>query len=102
MVEAGTGSTVLNVATPILSGSYNHTLERAGTYLVSCNVHQEMATVILVTSTPYAVIADNDGNFSLSDVPPGSCNLTVRNGARRIERVVEIEGPWTELILCEQ
>ena len=102
VVEAGTTSTVLNVAIPILGGSYSHTFERAGTYLVSCNVHQEMAAVILVTSTPYAVIADNDGTFSLSDVPPGSYNLTVRNGATRIERVVDIDGPRTELILDEQ
>lgn len=102
VVDAGTGSTVFNVAMPILGGSYDHTFERAGTYDVSCNVHQDMAATILVTSTPYAVVADHDGSFSLPDVPPGSYNLTMRHGARRIERVVEVGGPRTELILDDQ
>lgn len=102
VVDTRTGSTVFNVAMPILGGSYDHTFERAGTYDVSCNVHPEMAATILVTSTPYAVVADHDGSFSLPDVPPGSYNLTMRHGARRIERVVEVGGPRTELILDDQ
>ncbi len=99
VVDTRTGSTVLNVAMPILGGSYYHTFERAGTYDVSCNVHADMAATILVTSTPYAVVADYDGRFSLPDVPPGFYNLTMRHGTRRIERVVEVGGPPTELFL---
>ena len=93
VVDTETGSTVLNVAMPILGGSYYHTFERAGTYDVSCNVHPETAAAILVTSTPYAVVADHDGRFSLPDVPPGFYNLTMRHGTRRIERVVEVAPP---------
>ena len=102
VVDTKTGSTVLNVGMPIFGGSYYHTFEQAGTYDVSCNVHQEMAATILVTSTPYAVVADHDGSFSLPDVPPGAYNLTMRHGTRRIERVVEVWGPRTELILDDQ
>ncbi len=99
VVDTRTGSSVLNVAMPILGGSYYHTFEQAGTYDVSCNVHPDMAATLLVTSTPYAVVADHDGSFSLPDVPPGSYNLTMRHGARRIERVVEVGSPPTELFL---
>ena len=102
VVDTRTGSTVLNVAMPILGGSYYHTFEQAGTYDVSCNVHADMAATILVTSTPYAVVADHDGRFSLPDVPPGFYNLTMRHGTRRIERVVEVGGSPTELILDDQ
>ena len=102
VVDARTGSTVLNVAMPIIGGSYYHTFERAGTYDVSCNVHQEMAATILVTSTPYAVVADRDGRFSLPDVPPGFYNLTMRHGTQRIERVVEVGALPAELILDDQ
>ena len=100
VADTSTGSTVINVGMPFL-GSFDHTFEKAGAYAVSCDVHPGMTAVILVTSTPYAVVANNDGSFSLSDVPPGSYDFTVRAGARRIRRVVEIEGPQTELILDE-
>ena len=102
VVDTRTDSTVLNVAMPILGGSYHHTFERAGTYDVSCNVHPEMAATILVTSTPYAVVANHDGSFSVPDVPPGSYSLTMRHGTRRIERVVEVGGSPMELILDDQ
>ena len=78
---------------PILGGSYYHTFERAGTYNVSCNVHADMAATVLVTSTPYAVVADHDGRFSLPDVRPGFYDLTMRHGTRQIERVVEVGAP---------
>lgn len=100
VTEAETGSPVLNVDTPMY-GSHEHTFERTGVYRIRCHIHPDMRAFILVTSTPHAVVADKDGNFSLSDVPPGFYNLTVWNvdASRRIERVVEIEEPRTELTL---
>ena len=101
VADTSTGSTLINVGMPFVGGSFDHTFERAGAYAVSCDIHPGMTAVILVTSTPYAVVASKDGSFSLPDVPPGPYDLTVRAGARRIRRVVEIEGPQTELILDE-
>ena len=102
VVDPDTGNTLFNVGIPP-GGSYAHRFERSGAYDVSCHIHPAMAAFIVVTSTPYAVIADNDGHFSLSDVPPGSYKLEVWNvdEAQRMERVVEIQDRHTELILAE-
>ena len=56
---------------------------------------------IFVTSTPYAVVAADDGTFKFSDVPAGSYKLTVYLGPRRIERVVTIAGTQTQLTVNE-
>ncbi len=46
-------------------------------------------------------IAEDNGDFSMNDVPPGSYTLKVWSAdpARRIERIVEITGERTELNL---
>ena len=100
IVNAGTGATIFNVATPE-NGHYDYRFEQSGFYDVSCDVHAAMAAFLVVTSTPYAVVADKDGSFSISDVPPGSYNLTLWtvDPSKRVERVVEISGPGTELVL---
>lgn len=96
--ERATGTTEFNVSTPV-SGVYEHTFERPGRYAVSCDVHPGMAAVVLVTSTPWTVIAEADGRFSLPDVPPGEYTLTVHSGGQQSEHLVQIDGPQTELIV---
>ena len=93
------GVSLVNVGMPILGGTFVHVFDKAGDYAVSCNVHQEMAAQIVVTKSPYAVIADPDGTFVLSGIPAGSYDLVVRRGLERHERVVEIVAPVTELAL---
>ena len=96
--ETGKAQPVFNVAT-IPGNSYTHTFEQPGFYSVGCDVHETMHADILVTSTPYAVVADEDGRFTLSDVSPGSYKLTVYLGSQRIERLVEVTGSRTELVV---
>ena len=93
------GATLFNVGMPILGGTYEHTFDHAGDYKVACNVHQEMAALIVVTSSPFAVIADRNGNFAISDVPLGAYDLVLRRGAERMEQVVEVDAQRTELVL---
>ena len=93
--EAGT--TIFNVGMPILGGTYDHTFERHGDYAVACNVHQEMAALIVVTSTPFATTTDRDGRFTFSEVPHGTYDFVVRRGGERTVDLVEISGERTEL-----
>ena len=93
------GVSLVNVGMPILGGVFEHVFDKAGDYAVSCDVHQEMAAQIVVTQSPYAVIADPDGTFTLSRIPAGSYDLVARRGLERHERVVEIVAPVTELAL---
>jgi plastocyanin len=99
--ETGSAQPVFNVAT-VPGNSYTHTFDRPGFYTVGCDVHQDMHADILVTTTPYAVIADDDGAFTLTDVSPGSYRLTVHQSGRRIERQVEVAGPQTELVVNQE
>ncbi len=87
-----------NVATP-LGGAYEHIFHREGAYAVSCDIHPAMTATILALSTPYAVIAERDGTFSLPNVPTGSYTLRIRNGGAWMERDVEIRCPDTELVV---
>ena len=72
-------STVINVAMPRLGMTYRVTLPHTGTYAVVCDVHPEMEAYIIVTASPYAMVADNDGGFHLADIPPGSYRLHIWN-----------------------
>ena len=100
VVERANDSTLFNVVS-LMGQPYAHTFERTGGYAVSCDVHPGMVGFVLIVSTPYVAIAEDNGDFSMSDVPPGSYVLKVWSAdpARRIERVVEITGERTELNL---
>lgn len=93
------GVTIFNVGMPILGGSYDHTFGGAGDYSVACNVHQEMAALIVVTATPFATVADRNGGFVFSGVPVGTYDLVVRRGGDRDVRTVEVGEGRTELRL---
>jgi len=50
-------------------------LEQTGAVNVYCNVHHEMHAHVLVLDTPWYVLADDDGGFTLTGLPTGSGTL---------------------------
>ena len=100
VVDHATGSTLFNVAT-LMGDPYRYRFERSGSYAVQCDIHPAMSAVVLVVSTPYTVVVEDSGEFSLEGVPPGSYRLTVwsADSSRRIERVVDIGAGRTTLSL---
>ncbi len=78
---------------------YVHTFRQAGVFDVSCDVHAGMWAQIVVTSTPYAVVARPDGTFEIPNVVGGTYAATVYAGARTIERQVDVTPPRTALDL---
>lgn len=98
-VQDSSGESLFNVAMPIQGGEHDHMFGQAGDYAVSCNAHQEMHATILVVETPYSVVADRDGAFSLSGVVPGTYNLTLRRGHERHEQVIDVVSGSNELTL---
>ena len=103
VVDRETTSTVANVATPTVNSIFQLTFEHPGTYEVLCDVHAAMVAFIVVTASPYSVVAGRDGTFTLPEVPHGSYTLSVWNldENRQSRRVVTIEGPRTEVIVGE-
>lgn len=94
------GTSLFNVAMPYLGGLHDHLFEAAGDYAVSCEAHQEMSATILVLTTPYAVVADRDGRFAISDLPTGSYDLVLRRADERHEQAIEIVTGQNELTLA--
>lgn len=97
-VKDSAGESVFNIAT-LFGSSYEFTFDRADSYDVECNTHTEMAADILVVSSPYAVLADSDGVFTMSDVIPGTYTVTMLNGKDRREQEIEIVAGRNELDL---
>ena len=98
-VKDGEGLSLFNVAMPIQGGEHDHTFDDAGDYAVSCNAHQEMHATIVVVESPYAVVADRDGTFTLPEMPPGSYEATLRQGNRQHKQLVDIVAGTNELEL---
>lgn len=103
VIDIETHDTAFNVATPVV-GAYEYVFDNASVYDVSCGIHPSMAAFIVVTDSPFAVVAENDGAFSLPAVPPGNYTARVWNldPARRSERdvVIAIDDAATELNLA--
>ena len=88
----GTGMVVFDADTDPAE-SIRYTFEEPGGYDVSCNVHPGMTAFVFASPTPYATIADQDGAFSFTEVPPGSYTFTVwsTDASLTSERSVEVE-----------
>ena len=97
-VKDSAGESMFNIAT-LFGSSYEFTFDREDSYDVECNTHTEMAADILVVSSPYAVLADSDGVFTVSDVIPGTYTVTMLNGQDRHEQEIEIVAGRNELDL---
>lgn len=52
-------------------------IRRSGMIRAKCDFHSWMGGVWVVAETPYTVISDKDGNFSIGDIPPGNYTLKV-------------------------
>lgn len=50
---------------------------REGIVRVFCNIHASMSAVIAVLATPYFATTQNDGSFTVPNVPPGDYQLSV-------------------------
>ena len=96
----GSDLTLLNVDLDV-EGRSELTLEEPGGYDVSCAVHPGMTAFVFATPSPYAMFAEADGSFAVSDVPPGSYALTVwsMTPENRSEPTVEVVSGTTELEL---
>jgi plastocyanin len=51
------------------------TFNKPGRVDVYCSIHQNMHCVVLVLENPYFASTDENGNYKISDVPPGTYKL---------------------------
>jgi plastocyanin len=87
--EDETKLAAFNVAIPT-GEKYIFSFPRDGFYDVGCDIHPGMFAQIVSTSSPYATVADAEGNFSIEGVPPGAYKAIVYAGGKKLERDVQI------------
>ena len=82
--------TAFNMALPKQGERIEASLRRTGLARMECDAHAWMRAYIYVARNPYWAITDDDGAFSLTDVPPGKYTLVATQG-----HVKTVEVPMT-------
>lgn len=95
-----TKESAFNVAIPN-GEKYTHTFKKDGFYDVGCDIHPGMSAQIIASASPWKVIADTAGNFTIGDVPNGPYKATVYAGAQKIEKEVNIAAGSATLDLTQ-
>lgn len=86
------GRTVFNLAQPNQDQIIRKPLKRPGRIDVMCDAHDWMSAWIVVSAHPYVAITGEDGTYTLSDVPPGTYQLTAwheKLGKKQVQVMVE-------------
>jgi len=70
-------NTLFNIAQPVQGQVNKHKIEKAGTIYVECAVHGWMQGNVVVVDNPYYALTDENGKFSITDLPPGKYQLRI-------------------------
>lgn len=86
--------------------SYRHVLHadpKQRPIKIGCDLHPWMSAWIYVFDHPYFAVTDEEGNFEIKGIPPGTYKLLVRqpDGGLAFEREVELDGGNTMQIDME-
>jgi Copper binding proteins, plastocyanin/azurin family/Polysaccharide lyase family 4, domain II len=87
--EDETRSGAFNVAIPT-GEKYVFTFPRDGFYDVGCDIHPGMSAQIVSVSSPYATLADEQGNFVIQNVESGTYNAVLYAGGQKIVKAITI------------
>jgi plastocyanin len=69
------------------------TFRKPGVVPLMCNVHPEMSAFIVVSPTPYFAETDDNGNYTIRDVPAGNYKLVVwHEGAKEQRKQIAVAG----------
>jgi hypothetical protein len=69
--------TIFNVAMPPNGRNIKKPLSEAGIITANCDAHKFMKGAIFVAPNPYFAVTDKDGNYTISDIPPGKYNVKI-------------------------
>jgi plastocyanin len=98
VTRRGTGAAVFGVGTEPHQ-KYVHTFDRAGQYDVACDIHPGMQALVVAAASALVTIANEQGAFSIPNVPAGSYKVALTFEGRTVERPLEVKGPRTEIKL---
>ena len=82
-----TGAASYNIPFPMINVIISRPMRRAGIVDLKCNAgHIWMNAVILVVEHPYYAVTDKNGDFRLTDVPPGQYEIVAWHEGWRVAR----------------
>jgi hypothetical protein len=65
--------------------------DREGVSYIFCNIHPEMAAVVLALSTPYYAVSTASGTVAIPNVPPGNYRMHVWSEAAQSANPVDAD-----------
>ena len=65
----------MNLGTWLKGETRSFTFNKLGVASIRCNVHVDMLAYVLVLQNPYFARVNNDGSFSVANVPEGKYNV---------------------------
>ena len=83
--------TAFNMALPNKDQEIMTDLPRAGAVRVDCDAHGWMEAWIYVVDNPYYALTDENGKFTITDVPPGEYELVaIQSSTRPVNQKVTV------------
>jgi plastocyanin len=68
---------LFNIAQPVKGQVNKHKIEKVGFVYAECDVHGWMRGHVAVVDNPYYAVTDENGKFSITDLPPGTYKVKV-------------------------
>lgn len=91
-----------NLGTWLKGEIRSFTFSKLGVASIRCNVHVDMLAYVLVLQNPYFAKVNNEGNFSITNVPEGKYILKVWNERFKSEdKQVEVKAGGTTTVVFE-
>jgi len=70
-------NSLFNIAQPVQGQVTKRKIEKPGTLYVECAVHGWMQGNVVVVDNPYYAVTDDNGKFSIADLPPGKYRVKI-------------------------
>lgn len=72
----------------------SHVFDKPCVAVLLCNLHPEMAAHVVVVETPYFATTDDDGKFTIDNVPDGTYVISVwHERAKKVSQEITVSGP---------
>ena len=95
-IRRGPGTEIFNVGVE-RGQTYTHTFDRPGQYDILCDVHPGMQATVIAADSARAIVADQAGRFTFTNVPFGDYLVRVTFEGRTVERPISVSGAITEV-----
>jgi plastocyanin len=73
---------LFNIAQPVQGQVTKHVIDKPGPLYVECAVHGWMQGQVVVVDNPYYAVTDDNGKFSIPDLPPGKYQVKISVAAK--------------------